>query len=129
MTEAELTVALAEGPYGRCVYACDNDVVDHQVVNVEYAGGVTASFTLAAFTRMESRHTVLCGTQGELRGDGRYVHLYDFMTEQTETIDTRTTEVAAIDAHDGGDAGLLTAFVGALTNGDPSLIVSGAPEA
>jgi len=128
MTEAELTVALAEGPYGRCVYACDNDVVDHQVVNVEYAGGVTASFTLAAFTRMESRHTMLCGTQGELRGDGRYLRLYDFMTEQTETIDTRTADVAAIDAHDGGDAGLITAFVTALTTGDPTHIVSGASE-
>lgn len=128
MTASELELALAQGPYGRCVYACDNDVVDHQVVNVEYANGVAASFTLAAFTRMESRHTALFGTEGELRGDGRYLHVYDFMTEQTETIDTRSADVAAIDAHDGGDVGLITAFVSALTNGDPSLIVSGAPE-
>ncbi|HEX4721113.1 MAG TPA: Gfo/Idh/MocA family oxidoreductase [Pseudonocardiaceae bacterium] len=127
MTESELTVALAEGPYGRCVYACDNDVVDHQVVNVEYEGGVTASFTLAAFTRMESRHTVLGGTHAEVRGDGRYLRIYDFTTEQTETIDTQGAFVVD-DGHDGGDAGLTNAFVQALTDGDPSLILSGAPE-
>lgn len=127
MTESELAVALADGPYGRCVYHCDNDVVDHQVVNVEYAGGVTASFTLTAFTPMESRQTVLFGTEGELRGDGRYLRRYDFRTERTETIDTRP-DVDGVDSHDGGDAGLITAFVRALTEGEPGLISSGAAE-
>src|SRR6266567_3619142 len=126
MTEAELTVALREGPYGRCVYACDNDVVDHQVVNVEYAGGVTASFTLTAFTPMESRHTALFGTHAEIRGDGRYLRIYDFATERTETLDTMPADGSIAAGHDGGDAGLITAFVRALAQGDPSLITSGA---
>lgn len=43
-----VTDALRTGPYGQCVYHAGNDVVDHQVVNVEYEGGVTASMTMSA---------------------------------------------------------------------------------
>jgi predicted dehydrogenase len=128
MTPADLDTALRDGPYGRCVYACDNDVVDHQVVNVEYEGGATASFTLSAFTPMESRHTALFGTQGEIRGNGRRLHVYDFHTQQTESIDTTPTATSPSDTHDGGDEGLITAFVNALAQGDPTLILSGATE-
>ncbi|MBL2781969.1 gfo/Idh/MocA family oxidoreductase, partial [Klebsiella pneumoniae] len=87
---------LCTGPYGRCVYACDNDVVDHQVVNMEFAGGLTASFTMTAFTRMRARETRIFGTRGELYGDGRYIQVYDFLTEQTLTHDSETAADGSI---------------------------------
>lgn len=60
--------ALKEGPYGRCVYRCDNDVVDHQVVNLEFDNEVTVAFTMSAFTKEQGRTLKIMGTKGEIRG-------------------------------------------------------------
>ncbi|MEU7895801.1 Gfo/Idh/MocA family oxidoreductase [Nonomuraea sp. NPDC049152] len=128
LTEEAVTRALADGPYGRCVYACDNDVVDHQVVNIEYQGGVTASFTMTAFTPLENRHTKFFGTRGQLTGDGRFIHLYDFVTERTTTIDTSRDGSSVAEGHAGGDAALVRSFVDALHQGRPELILSGIAE-
>ncbi|MEV6110853.1 gfo/Idh/MocA family oxidoreductase, partial [Streptomyces sp. NPDC051940] len=128
LTGEAVARALAEGPYGRCVYACDNDVVDHQVVNLEYEGGVTASFTLTAFTPMEQRHTRIFGTRGQLTGDGRHLELYDFATEERTAIDTHAEGASAGEGHGGGDRGLVDAFVAAHHEGRPELLLSGAAE-
>lgn len=68
-TPEKLMAALRSGPYGRCVYHCDNDVVDHQVVNMEFDGGVTATFTMSAFTARCYRTIKIMGSMGELEGD------------------------------------------------------------
>ena len=60
--------ALAVGPYGRCVYACDNDVADHQVAVLEFANGVRATLTVSGLTADDTRTIILGGTRGELRG-------------------------------------------------------------
>ena len=113
--------ALQNGPYGRCVYACDNDVVDHQVVSIEYEGGVTASFTATAFTGFEFRKTKLFGTHGCIEGDGTVLDLLDFRTGQRERIPMPTVDMPeGLEGHGGGDAGLVRAFVNALVSGDPA---------
>lgn len=68
-TEAAVMQALRTGPYGRCVYHCDNNVADHQVVDLEFEGGITASFTLSAFSQECHRTLVVTGSQGEIHGD------------------------------------------------------------
>ncbi|KAJ6658858.1 hypothetical protein lerEdw1_019781 [Lerista edwardsae] len=67
-----LTEALRHGPYGRCVYECDNDVVTNQVVNMEFEGGATAAFTMIAFTKkLGERKTTIYGTKVNQQ-DGAY---------------------------------------------------------
>ncbi|MEZ0095236.1 Gfo/Idh/MocA family protein [Streptacidiphilus sp. EB129] len=125
LTEAAVSTALAEGPYGRCVYRSDNDVVDHQVVNLEYQGGITASFTLSAFTPVENRHTKIFGTHGQITGDGRHIQVYDFRTERTTVIDTSLDGSSAAEGHAGGDAAMFYAYLDALHSGRGELIMSG----
>lgn len=127
-TEASVLAALREGPYGRCVYRSDNDVVDHQVVSMQFPGGRTASFTMMAFTKMAHRKTEIFGTHGQLTGDGRYIHLYDFLTDATTTIDTEAAGGSALAGHGGGDFGLMDAFVRAVAEEDPDQILSGPDE-
>src|SRR6185312_1258398 len=106
-----LDEALTNGPYGRCVYACDNDAVDHQVVALEFPGATTATFTMTAFTQAGQRRTQVFGTRAE-----------------------RTVTPAAAggmnagEGHAGGDAGLMDAFTAAVATGDRALISSGPRE-
>ncbi|MFI5932567.1 Gfo/Idh/MocA family protein [Actinoplanes sp. NPDC051494] len=128
-TEPAVREALRTGPYGRCVYASDNDVVDHQVVTMEFADGATCSFTMSAFTPAEHRHTRLLGTHGYLDGDGRSVRYVDFRTGHEETIDAfGEAGPTAADGHGGGDEALTEAFLAAVAAGDPSLLSSDATQ-
>lgn len=127
LSEAGVRKALREGPYGRCVYECDNDVVDHQVVNIEYAGGTTAAFTMTAFNEGGGRRTTVFGTRGELRGDGENITHFDFLRDTTATIDTRL-DPAGLGGHGGGDYGLMDGFIAAVAERNPARVLSGPQE-
>ena len=128
LTVAAVTEALRTGPYGRCVYECDNDVVDNQVVNMLFEGGRTASFTMTAFSEMGHRKTYLFGTLGQIYGDGAIIRHYDFNTEKTEVIDTEAADGSILGGHGGGDYGLMSSFVTAVAEGDPGKVLSGPEE-
>lgn len=127
-TVETLTYALETGPYGRCVYECDNDVVDNQVVNMLFAGGKTASFTMTAFNQANHRKTRIFGTRGEIYGDGINIEHFDFLTDQTRVISTESGDSSILGGHGGGDYGLMDRFVRAVSQNDPSLILSGPDE-
>jgi len=128
-TEADLLAALRSGPYGRCVWACDNDVVDHQVVAMEFDGGPTGTFTMTGFNAGGHRRTRLFGTGGELEGDGETVRVFDFRTRTTEVLSASPPgDHTAAGGHGGGDQGLMDAFVRAVASGDPTYIRTGPRE-
>ncbi|MDQ0896516.1 MULTISPECIES: Gfo/Idh/MocA family protein [unclassified Paenibacillus] len=105
------TKALQEGPYGKCVYHCDNDVVDHQVVNMEFANEVTAAFTMSAFTNDCSRTLKLMGTKGEIRAamEKNEIEVIDFETGMAKQISLETP--GGHIGHGGGDFGLIRDFI------------------
>ena len=120
--------ALRTGPYGRCVYHCDNDVVDHQVVNMEFENGKTATFTMMAFTRQEHRSTRIFGTRGEIKADGSTIELYDFLTDSVEKIETAASDGSILGGHGGGDFGLIHDFIEAVANQDFNMVLTGPEE-
>ena len=127
-TRAGIERALREGPYGRCVYECDNDVVDNQVVAFDFGGGRTATLTMTAFTPLDFRKTRIMGTRGYLEGDGRTLAVLDYTTEAWEHLDATEagagSDASAADGHGGADARLVEAFVTAVATGDSSHILS-----
>ena len=105
--------ALRQTNYGRCVYACDNDVVDHQTVNMEFEGGVYAVFTMSAFNK-GGRAIRVMGTKGEItaRMESPDIAVYDFATKTTETVCIKdlVADESIIGGHGGGDGGIIKAF-------------------
>lgn len=128
MTKGGIIHALRIGPYGRCVYECDNDVVDHQVVNMEFEGGETASFTMTGFTKARQRETRIFGTRGEIYGNGTKIQIHEFLSGKTEIIDTSDEVPVSLADHGGGDYALIDTFVSAVAQNNPSLILSGPEE-
>jgi predicted dehydrogenase len=109
-TDAEVEEALRTTQYGKCVFKCNNDVVDHQVVNMEFENGAVASFNMCAFNK-GGRFTRIMGTAGELWCDiqNNVISLYDFKTKTTEKVDINNGTDSILDGHAGGDTGIVDA--------------------
>lgn len=103
--------AMQEGPFGRCVFRCDNDVVDHQVVSMEFENDITAVFTMSAFTEKTSRTLKLMGTEGELRAsmENDEIEIRRFGSGRTELIKLSTPDGHV--GHGGGDSRLVKDFL------------------
>ncbi|KAJ2867007.1 hypothetical protein GGH94_001174 [Coemansia aciculifera] len=119
--------ALRSGPYGRCVYECDNDVCDNQVVNMEFDDCRYASFSMVAFTKeICVRKTRIFGTLGELIGDGDMsIEVYDFLSQKS-TFHRPEPVSVHLGGHGGGDMGIIEAFVNAVATRDSTLLPSNA---
>ena len=101
--------------WGRCVYHCDNDVVDHQVVATEMENGVTASLTMTAFDC--NRTIEVHGTRGTLRGGEPFVEggaaelwFRDHRDGKFEAIPVEEPHDDGYTSHGGGDYGIIDAL-------------------
>lgn len=111
-TDEQVEQALRATQYGKCVFSCDNEVVDRQTVNMLFEDGVTVTFSMNAFNH-GGRHIHIFGTEGELWGS---------MDSREEPICVRnhftkvTTEYPITgkdglnNGHGGGDRGIIEAL-------------------
>lgn len=111
-TDEEVLEWLKSSPWGRCAWKCDNDVVDHQVVNMDFVNGATASLTMTAFDR--GRSIEIYGTKGTLRGgdalktaSGADITVRDHASGETEQITLEELADDGYQGHGGGDFGLV----------------------
>ena len=107
-TDEMVKNAISTTQYGKCVYKCDNDVVDHQTVNLLFDDDVTVTFTMNAFNK-GGRFMHIFGTKGEIHAaiDGdKPIEVYDFETKQTELIPMHIND-GITGGHAGGDDGII----------------------
>lgn len=106
--------------YGRCVYRMDNNQEDHYITSMQFEGGVTASFSMEAFTSYEGRRTRVMGSMGDIVGDMEKFTLTDFRTGKSTEFDS----TVAGDMHGGGDWRLVRDWLQAVTQHNPALLTS-----
>ena len=125
-TNEDVLEKLRTTDYGRCVYRCDNDQCDHYVANLRFEGGVTAAFSMEAFTPWGGRRTRVMGTRGFIEGDGTRFTVYDFRSGRQRNWAKKVSEIAEYkDAgHGGGDLALVRDFLRAVDAHDEAMLSS-----
>lgn len=116
-TDETVEKALRTTQYGKCVFKCDNDVVDHQTVNLLFEDDVTVTFNMNAFNR-GYRWIHICGTKGEIHAvmaDNKPIELFDFASRKTTLIPASGMD-GVTGGHGGGDDGIIDALYAYLTD-------------
>jgi predicted dehydrogenase len=113
--------------FGRCAYDMDNNVVDHQVVNFEFTGGATATFTMTAFAP-GGRTFRVHGTHGfmEASVEKRTIDITHFWGENPSK--EHITIPKQEGGHGGGDGNVMARLIEAINKNDPSLVLTGTDE-
>lgn len=109
--------SLSDSPYGRCVYRCDNNVVDHQSTILSFSDGVTATFSLSAFTAKVNRSLKVMCRHGEIRAAEKpyVIETTDFRTDETVCEELAVTD----GGHGGGDKNFMQHFMESYLEGRP----------
>ena len=112
---------LRKNQFGKCVFKSDNNVVDNQVVQIEFERGLHASFTMCGHNAFERRMTKISMTNGEIEFTGldTRIRATRFEPRIEEVID-----VHAKGTHGGGDRAIMDNFTSAILSGDQSIRVT-----
>ena len=110
-TDEMVKEAITNSQYGKCVFKCDNDVVDHQTLNMLFEDDITVTFSMNEFNK-GGRFIHIMGTKGEIHaatdGDSP-IRIYDFETKKEEIIEIKAAD-GMENGHGGGDDGIIKAL-------------------
>ena len=121
-SEEGLREAIRTGPYGRCVYRCDNNVCDHQVSILRFRNGITATFNLSGFTNQMTRTIKIMGENGEIRASEakneiEIIRFAGNWKTEAETEVIRPEE--GVGGHSGGDSSIMDDFLSMMEGKKP----------
>lgn len=131
--EDKIALMKSDSPYARCIYKCDNNVVDHQSVLVNFASGATGTHNMVGGSAEPRRNIHIIGTKGEIFGnfeESKFTVLKinpspDAHNEEcdVEEVDLNVSGdmVGAYGGHGGGDERLAADFVKYIRGEKPSL--------
>lgn len=107
--DEDVIKGLRNSNYGNCVYYAGNDVVDNQIVNMQFEGGVTASLLMNAFN-YGGRYIRIFGTKGELYANAKdtEITVFTFENRETTTISVPEVDESIAGGHGGGDGGIVS---------------------
>ena len=104
----------------KCVYKCNNNVVDHQVVNMQFKNGGTAQLTMTAFSEECFREIRLHCEKGDIAGNMiDNILTCNIFGKESYRVDVNVLGDTAY-GHGGGDLGMLETLL-AFYNGKGQL--------
>lgn len=114
-TEEDRRRVLIEGDYGRCMYKCDNDVVDHQSVLVNFSNGATGTHNMTGGSAEPLRTIRIIGTKGEIYGEfeNKFINVKIINPDPGKDYDEEYIDLSNVssEGHSGGDERLTSDFV------------------
>lgn len=128
--EDRINLLKGDSNYGKCIYKCNNNVVDHQSVLVNFQNGATGTHNMVGGSSRAMRRIHIIGTKGEIYGDFEdskftvsKIHPTKSDEKIVEEVDLKVSGdmVGAYGGHGGGDEKLAADFVKFLQGGTPSL--------
>ena len=106
-SKKDIKDAIKNGDYGRCVFMCDNNVCDNQLVTMTFENGASAVLNMNGFSDKMFRECHIVGTKGELIGYGTKLNMNIF-GGKSKTIHTFSPNIGG---HVEGDIRLVSRFV------------------
>lgn len=108
---------LKTGRFGRCVFHCDNNVVDRQLIAMEMENGITVNMSMDLFTKDDNRSTHICLTNGEIFGNESCIETVNFMNNEKNHYDYSDMRHAKY--HAGADHAIVADFINSINGSKP----------